>query len=123
MKAEECEEEDGDGLREVGGEGVEAEEAEADGYEPVGERGFFEIADAVDVEGGPVAGEGDVAGGLCVGGVGVVEQGRCEESGAEEDGPESAEEENRTLGAGVGGVLGGCCDGGGLSGHAAIVLI
>jgi hypothetical protein len=35
----------------MGGEGVEAEEAEAEGDEPVGERRFFEVADAVDVEG------------------------------------------------------------------------
>ena len=49
--AEEREEEDCDGLGEMGGEGVEAEDAEAEGDEPVGEGGFFEVADAVDVEG------------------------------------------------------------------------
>ena len=74
--AEESEEENGDGLGEVGGEGVEAEDAEAEGDEPVGERRFFEVADAVDAEGDEVAGEGHVAGGAGVGGVGVVEQGR-----------------------------------------------
>ena len=51
MIAEESKQKDADGLREMGGEGVEAEEAEAEGDEPVGERGFFEVADAVDVEG------------------------------------------------------------------------
>ena len=75
------------------GEGVEAEEAEAEGDEPVGERRFFEVADAVDAEGDEVAGEGHVAGGVGVGGVGVVEQRRGEESGEEEDQPETAEEE------------------------------
>ncbi len=55
--AEEREEKDADGLGEVGGEGVEAEDAEAEGDEPVGERRFFEVADAVDVEGDEIAGE------------------------------------------------------------------
>ena len=49
--AEQREQKDSEGLREMGGEGVEAEDAEAEGDEPVGERGFFEVADAVDVEG------------------------------------------------------------------------
>ena len=93
--AEEREEEDADGLGEMGGEGVEAEDAEAEGDEPVGERGFFEVADAVDVEGDEVAGEGHVAGGAGVGGVGVVEQRRGEERGEEEDEPEAAEDEQR----------------------------
>ena len=69
----------------MGGEGVEAEDFEADGDEPVGERSLFEVTDAVDVEGHPVSGEGHVAGGAGVGGVGVVEQRRGEERGEEED--------------------------------------
>ncbi len=35
----------------MGGEGIEAEDAEAEGVEPVGQRRFFEVADAVDVQG------------------------------------------------------------------------
>ena len=89
--SEQGKEEDGEGLGEMGGEGVEAEEAEGDGIEPVGERGLLEVADAVDVEGDPVAGEGHVAGGAGVGGVGVVEQGRAEERGEEDDYPKAAE--------------------------------
>ncbi len=95
MEAEECEQEDGDGLWEMGGEGVEAEDAEAEGVEPVGEGGFLEVADAVDAEGDEVSGEGHVAGCVGVGGVGVVEQGRSEESGEEDDEPEAAEDEDR----------------------------
>ncbi len=91
MVAEEREQEDADGLGEMGGEGVEAEDAEAEGDEPVGQRRLLEVADAVDVEGDPVAGEGDVAGGVGVGGVGVVEQGRGEERGEEDDEPEADE--------------------------------
>ncbi len=87
--AEQREQEDGDGLREMGGEGVEAEDAEADGDDPVGQRSFFEIADAVDAQGDPVAGESHLAGGVGVGGVGVVEQGRGEERGEEDDQPEA----------------------------------
>src|SRR5215469_5888593 len=60
--AEKSEEENADGLGEVGGEGVETEETEAESDEPVGKRGFFEVADAVDVEGDEVAGEGHAAG-------------------------------------------------------------
>jgi hypothetical protein len=91
--AEECEKENADGLGEMGGEGVEAEEAEAEGDEPVGEGGFFEVADAVDVESDEVAGEGHVTGGAGVRGVGVVEQRRGEEGGEEDDQPETGEEE------------------------------
>ncbi len=90
--AEEREEEDSDGLWEMGGEGVEAEEAEAESDDPVRERGFFEVADAVDLEGNEVAGEGHVAGGAGVGAVGVVEQRRSEEGGEEDDQPETAED-------------------------------
>lgn len=77
--AEKSEEKNGEALGEMRGEGVEAEEAERDGVEPVGERGFFEIADAIHMEGDPVAGERHVAGGTGVGAVGVVKQRRREE--------------------------------------------
>ena len=84
------------------------------GDDPVGERGFFEVADAVDAEGDPVAGEGHVAGGVGVGAVGVVEQRRGEERGEEEDEPEAAEEEQgarsvrRSAGVGRGRASSGC---------------
>lgn len=90
--AEKGEEEDGNGLREVRGKGVEAEDAEGDGVEPIRQGSFFEVADAVDVEGDPVAGEGHGAGGVGVGAVGVVEQGRGEEGREEEDDPQAAED-------------------------------
>jgi hypothetical protein len=80
-------------LWKVGGEGVEAEETEAEGDEPVGKRRFFEVADAVDVESDEVAGKSHVTGSAGVGGVGVVEQRRREESGEEDDEPQTAEEE------------------------------
>ena len=60
-------------MREVRGEGVKAEDLERCRCEPVGERGFFKVADAVDAEGDEVAGGGHGACGLGVGGVGVVE--------------------------------------------------
>ena len=75
------------------GEGVEAEESEAKGYEPVRKRGFFEIADAIDVEGDEVTGGGHGAGGLGVGGVGVVEEWGGEEGGEEDQEPETGEDQ------------------------------
>ena len=89
--AEEHKEEDAEGLGKVGGEGVDAEETEAGGDDPVGERGFFEIAHIVDAQGDPVAGESHMTGGVGVGAVGVVEDGRGEERGEEEDEPERGE--------------------------------
>jgi hypothetical protein len=91
--AEEGEEKNSDGLREVRGEGVEAEEAKAEGDEPVGERRFFEVTDAVNAEGDEVAGDGHVAGGAGVSGVGVVEQRRSEEGGEEDDQPKAGKDE------------------------------
>jgi hypothetical protein len=92
MVAEQRQKKDADGLGQVGGEGVEAEQAEAESVEPVGERGFFEVADAIDVQGDEVAGEGHVAGGVGVGGIGIVEQRRREERGEEEEKPQAEEE-------------------------------
>src|SRR6202041_459731 len=91
--AEEGEEQDPEGLREVGGEGVEAEEPEAESDQPVGQRRFFEVTDAVDMKGDEIAGEGHVARSAGVGGVGVIEQGRSEEGGEEEDEPETTEDQ------------------------------
>ena len=67
---------------------------EAGGDDPIGERGFFEVADAVGVEGDPVVTEEHLAGDLGVDGVGVVEQGRSDEgeTGVEEK-PEGDEDE------------------------------
>ena len=74
------------------------EELEADGGDPVGEGRLFEVADAVDVEGDPVAGGEHGLGGLGVGGVGVVEQWRGGDGGDEDDEPEAEEDED--VGAG-----------------------
>jgi hypothetical protein len=81
--AEEHQEKDAERLGKVHGEGVDAKEAEADSDDPVGEGGFFQVADVVDAQGDPVAGEGHLAGGVGVGAVGVVEHGRGEERGEE----------------------------------------
>ena len=114
---EERKEEDGEGLGEVGGEGVEAEDAEGEGSEPVGEGSFFEVADAVYVEGDEVSGEGHVLGGLGVGGVGIVKEGRGEEADEEDGKPEAKDDEGGVAGAGASGE--GCCEEGevGLVGH------
>ncbi len=87
----------------MGGEAVEAEETEAEGDEPVGERGLFEVTDAVDAEGDEVAGECHVTGGAGVSGVGVVEQWWSEEGGEVDDEPEAAEEEQGCARSGNGG--------------------
>ena len=76
--AEQHEQQNGERLRQVRGEGVAAEDAEADGGDPVGQRSFFEVADVVHTQGDPVAGEGHLAGGVGVGAVGVVEHRRGE---------------------------------------------
>ena len=61
---------------------------------PVEEWGFFEVADAVGVEGDPVVAEEHLAGDFGVDGVGVVEERRGEEGEAGvEDEPESEEDE------------------------------
>ena len=105
--AEEHEEKDAEGLGKMHGEGVDAEEAEADGDDPVGEGGFFQVADVVDAQSDPVAGEGHLAGGVGVGPVGVVEYGRGEERGEEENEPERSQEREEAgvsrLRSGVGG--------------------
>src|SRR3981189_1801654 len=76
------------------GGGVDAEEFEAGGDAPVKERGLFEVADAVGVEGDPVVTEEHLAGDFSVDGVCVVEEWRGEEgdAGIEEE-PESDEDE------------------------------
>ena len=73
---------------------MDAEEFEAGGHGPVEERGFFEVADAVGVEGDPVVAEEHLAGDFGVDGVGVVEEGWSDEgeAGVEEE-PESEEDE------------------------------
>jgi hypothetical protein len=105
--AEEHQEKDAEGLREVHGEGVDAECAEAEGDDPVREWGFLEVAHVVDAQGDPVAGEGHLAGGVGVGAVGVVEDGRSEERGEEEDEPERGQKREDAgvsrLRSGVGG--------------------
>ena len=101
---DEGEGEDGEGEGEARGGGVDAEEFEAGGHGPVEERGLFEVADAVGVEGDPVVAEEHLAGDLGVDGVGVVEEWRGEESeaGVEEE-PEGDEDEAVSLDGGLGG--------------------
>src|SRR5258708_1411212 len=60
---------------------MDAEYVEAQRNRPIHQRRFFEIADAVGVQRDPVAAEDDLASGLGVHGIGVVEQRRMEEAG------------------------------------------
>ena len=76
------------------GEGGISEELEAEGGDPVGEWGFFEVADAVDVEGDEVSGVEHGLGGLGVGGVGVVEEWRGGEGCGEDGEPEGEEKQD-----------------------------
>ncbi len=101
---DEGESEDGEGEREARGGGVDAEEFEAGGHGPVEERSFFEVADAVGVEGDPVVAEEHLAGDFGVDGVGVVEEwgGDEGEAGVEEE-PEGDEDEAVALDCGLGG--------------------
>ena len=62
--------------------GVDPEELDADGNPPVGERGFFEVADAVFVERDPVMTDKDLAPGVGMGRINVVLKRRGEEAGA-----------------------------------------
>ena len=95
---DEGEGEDGEGEGEACGGGVDAEEFEAGGDGPVEERGLFEVAYAVGVEGDPVVAEEDLAGDLGVDGVGVVEQWRGDEGdGGVEEEPEGDEDEAISL--------------------------
>ena len=106
MVAEESKEKDADGLGKVGGEGVEAEETEAERNQPIREGCFLEIADSVDVQCNEIAGERHVAGCAGVGCIGVVEQWGAEERCKEDDEPKAAEDEESSAalgGAGVGG--------------------
>ena len=75
----------------MGGEGSESKEAEADCIKPIGQRGLFKIADAVDLERDPVSARQDVARGVGVGGIGVVEERRREKGSEKDCGPEAGE--------------------------------
>ena len=73
--------EHGERIRQVGGKGVLAEDLVGTGDDPVGERRFLDVADAVDLGGDEVAGLRHVLRGLGVSGVDVVKQrGRKERS-------------------------------------------
>lgn len=91
---------DGEGKRQVGGENVEAEDVVVDCREPVVHGRLFKVADAVDVGGDPVAGDGHVGGGLGVSGVDIVHLRRPEESG-EVDGEEDDGEDGPGFGGGA----------------------
>ena len=61
---------------------VDAEEPVRDSDEPIQQRGFFQVAHAVDVQRHPVVALQHLFGGLCVGGISIVEQ-RGLKAGAE----------------------------------------
>ncbi len=69
----------GQGLRQMRRERVEAEDAEAGRRQPVGQRRFFKVANAIYLERYEVAGGGHGARGTGVGGVGVIQDGRSKE--------------------------------------------
>ncbi len=71
--------EDGKGVGQVGGEHVLAEDPVGDGIEPVGQRRLFEVADAIELHGYPVAAFVHVLGDLGMRGIDVVEQRRSKE--------------------------------------------
>ena len=106
---EQSEGEDGEGEGDARGDGegscgsgtADLEEAHGGGHRPVEERGFFEVADAVGVEGDVVVAEEHLAGDFGVDGVGVVEErgGEEGEAGVEGD-PEQEEGEERGARAG-----------------------
>ena len=85
---------DGERERQVGGEDVEAEELVVDSGHPIGKRWLFKVADAVDVERDPVAGERHVAGGAGMGRISVIKQAGGEE-GAEIDCQEDGREQQK----------------------------
>jgi hypothetical protein len=89
----------GQRLRQVRGEGIEAEEPEADRRQPVGQRSFFEVAHAVDLQRHQIAGGGHRARGLRVGGVCVVEDGRAEKRGEEQQEPQPEQDRRYVAGA------------------------
>src|SRR5882762_4758016 len=60
--SEQGEQKNSDGLREMGGEGIEAKDLERNCDQPVRQRRFLQVAYAVDLQGHPIAGEGDVSG-------------------------------------------------------------
>ena len=71
----------GQRIGQVGGKDVLAEDAIERGVEPVGQRRFLQVADAVDLQRHPVAALGHVLRGLGMAGVGVVQQGRRKQRG------------------------------------------
>ena len=116
--AEQGQQQDCQGQRKVGGEGVEAEEAKAGGGDPVGQRRFFEVAHSVDAQGDPVSGEDHLAGGIGVGAVGVVQHGRREERREEKQQPEGAQQgEHAQVPGLLAGAGGDCGFRGGGKGH------
>jgi len=96
------------------GEGVDAEETEADGDDPIRKGSFFQVAHVIDAQGYPVAGEEHLACGVGVGAVGVVEHWRSKERGKEEDEPKRSQKPEQARMAGPRrGESGGCgIDGG-----------
>jgi hypothetical protein len=100
---EEGEGKEGEGEREARGHGQgarrggaeELEEAHGGGHRPIKQRGFFEVANAVGIEGDIVVAEEHLAGDFGVDGVGVVEERGSEEgeAGVEREPQREDEEE------------------------------
>ncbi len=84
--------EHGQRVGQVGGKGVLAEDAVADGHQPEGKRRFLDIADAIDLAGDPVAAVQDVLGRLRVRGVHIVHQRRREKRAKVHCGKDGSEE-------------------------------
>jgi len=76
--------------------GVDSEESQAGGYNPVGKRGFFQVANVVDAQGDPVSGEGHLTGCVGMGTVSVVQHGRREQRSEKKDEPEGSQKREDT---------------------------
>jgi hypothetical protein len=85
----------GDGEGSGGGCAAELEELDAGRHRPIEQWGFFEVADAVGVEGDVVVAEQHLAGDLGVHGVGVVEERGMEEGEAGVEGDPEGDERER----------------------------
>ncbi len=76
-----------------------AEQFIAGGHAPVEQRRFFQVSQAVDVEGGPVVAEHHLARGLGVHGIGIVEQRRAPDAGNVEGKPDQHDQHHAKRGS------------------------
>ena len=90
----------------MGGKGVLSEDLVTCCNDPKGQRGFFDVADAVDLWGDEVAGFGHVLRDLGVAGVGIVEErGRKERGKVHSHKNGRQEQPNSHRGRGLAGAL------------------